>query len=61
MYFELELQERCGFLLGVQHVAINTYEVFSDVAKFWPFLLYFPGIFEAKKFEIFENGSKLIL
>ena len=46
---------------GVQHVTINTFEAFLNIAKFWPFLLYFMEIFRAKKFQIFENGSKLIL
>ena len=61
MYLELDLKEWCGFLHGVQHVTINTFEVFSDVAKFWPFLLYFMRIFGAKNFQVLENGSKLIL
>ena len=46
---------------SVQHVTINTFEAFLDIAKFWPFLLYFMGIFGAKKFQVFENGSNLIL
>ena len=31
-------------------IEINTFEVFLDVAKFWPFLLYFMGIFLANFF-----------
>ena len=38
---------------GIQHAAINTFETFLDVAKFWPFLLYFMGIFGAKKISSF--------
>ena len=44
---------------SVQHVAINIFEVCSDIEKFRPFLLY--GILGAEKFQVFENGSKLIL
>ena len=58
---ELDQLERCGFLHSVYHVTINTFEAFLDIAKFWPFLLYFMGIFRAKKLQVFENGSKLIL
>ena len=47
---ELDLQERSGSLHGVQHATINKFEVFLDIAKFWPFLLYLMGIFGAKKF-----------
>ena len=39
------------FLHGIQHVLINTFEVFLDIAKFLPFLLYFMEIFGAKVFE----------
>ena len=59
--FDLDQLERCGFPQGVQYVAINTFVVFLNVAKFWPFLLYFMGISGAKTFRVFENGSKLIL
>ena len=36
--------ERCGFLHSVQYVLNNLFQVFLDVANFWPFLLYFMGI-----------------
>ena len=45
---------------AAQVAAINTYEMFLDVAQVWPFLLYFMEIFGAKKLEVFENGSKFI-
>ena len=61
MYRDLEHIEKCGFLHGVQHVPNNTFEVFSDIANFLPFLLYFMGIFGKQKFEVVENGTKLIL
>ena len=61
MYHDLDHLEKCGFLHGVQDVLNNISEAFLDIAKFWPFLLYFMGIFGAKKFQVFENGSNLIL
>ena len=45
---DLDHVETRGFLHGVQHVPKNTFEVFSDIANFRPFLLYFMGIFEKK-------------
>ena len=62
MYRELDHLGKYGFLHSVQHVTINTFEAFLDIAKFWLyFLLYSMGIFGAKKFQVFENGSNLIL
>ena len=58
--FDLDQQGWCGLSQGVQHVAFYTFKVFLDLAKFWPFLLYFMGIFRAKNFQVFENRSKLI-
>ena len=49
VYSKLDNLERCGFSHGIQHVAINTHEVFFNIEKFWPFLLYFMGIFKRKK------------
>ena len=44
------------------HCVLNDiYEVLLDITKFWPFLLYFMGIFGAKKFEDVEKGSELTL
>ena len=48
MYRDLDHVERCGFLHSVQHVLNNIFEVFLDIANFWPFLLYFMGIFGKK-------------
>ena len=61
MYDDLDHVEKCGFLNGAQHVLNNISEVFLDIAKFWPFLLYFMGIFGKQKFEVVENGIELIL
>ena len=61
MYRDLDHVETYGFLHGVQHVPNNTFEVFSDIANFRPFLLYFMGIFGKFFFEVAENGTKLIL
>ena len=60
MYCELDHLERCVFLHGVQHAAINMLEVFIDIVEFWPILLYFMEIFVAKKIQVFKNGSKLV-
>ena len=35
--------------------------MFLDIAKFWPFLLYFMGIYGKQKFEVVENEVELIL
>ena len=34
VYHDLDLIETCGFLHGVQHVSINIFEAFLDVAIF---------------------------
>ena len=59
--FVLDQLERCVFLHGVQHVSNDIFEVFLDIANFWLFLLYFMGIFGKPKFQVVENGTKLIL
>ena len=59
--FNIDQLKRYGFFQGVQHVAINTFEVFLDIVKFWPFLLYFIGIFGAKNFQVFQDRLELIL
>ena len=59
MYRDLDHVETCGFLHGVQHVPNNTFEVFSDIANFWPFLLYFMGVF-GKLLEMEQNWVYLI-
>ena len=41
VYFNVTSQRNAIFLHGVQHVAINTFLVFLNLAKFLPFLLYF--------------------
>ena len=61
MYRDLDHVETCVFLHGVQHVPNDTFEVFSDIANFLPFLLCFMGIFGKQKFEIVENEIELIL
>ena len=61
VYNDLNHVEKCGFLHGVQHVLKNISEVFLDIAKFWPSLLYFMGIFGKKKFEVVENEIEWIL
>ena len=52
MFLDLGGIEKCGFLHGVQHVSINIFEVFLNIANFWPFLLHFMGILEKKFFEV---------
>ena len=49
MYLELDNLERCAFLHGVQHVAINTLEVFLDIAKFLAIFAIFHENFWSKK------------
>ena len=61
MFLDLGHIEKCGFLHGVQHVSNITFQVFLGVVKFWPFLLYFMGNFGVKNFQVFKNGSKLVL
>ena len=60
VYRDLDQVDKCGFLHGVQHVSNNIFEVFLDIANFWPFLLHFMGILEKKIFEVFSNGTKFI-
>ena len=45
VFLDLGQIEKCGFLHGVQHVFIITFQVFLGVVKFSPFLLYFMGNF----------------
>ena len=60
-FLDLGHIEKCGFLHGVQHVSNIPFQVFFGVVKFWPFLLYFMGNFGVKIFQVFGNGSKLVL
>ena len=61
MFLDLGHIEKCGFLHAVQHVSNITFKVFVGVVKFWPYLLYFMGNFAVKIFQVFKNGSKLVL
>ena len=61
VYRDLDHVEKCGFSHGVQHVSNNKFKAFLDIENFWPFLLYFMGIFGKQKFEVDQNGIKLIL
>ena len=49
--------EKCGFDYSIQDVSNNTFQVFLDVKKFWPILLYFMGNIGVKIFQVFKNGS----
>ena len=57
VYHDLDHVEKCGFLHGVQHVLNNIFEVYLDIANFWPFFLYFMGIFGKQKIQVVENGT----
>ena len=60
VYCDLDHVEKCGFLHGVQHALNNIFEVFLDIANFWPLLLYFMGIFRKQKLlkmEFLENKN----
>ena len=61
MFRDLSHIEKCGFLHGVQQVSNITFQVFLGVVKFWAFSLYFMVNFGVKIFEVFKNGSKLVL
>ena len=61
VYFDLNHRKKSVFLHCVQHVSNDIFDMFLEVVKFWPFVLYFMGIFGAKKFADVKKGSELSL
>ena len=62
MNFGLDHEKKShGFFMVLSVSQIRHCKCFSDVEKFWTFLLNFMGIFLMKIFLVVENGSRFIL